>query len=39
MYICISTSNEVRKFDTHAEAYRFVMREGDRSRLWSMEKV
>lgn len=26
--------NETRRFRTYAEAYRFVMREGDQNRLW-----
>ncbi|WP_274534583.1 hypothetical protein [Mesorhizobium sp. Root172] len=39
MYVCTNTSNETRTFTSYAEAYRFVMREGDCSRLWSMEKV
>lgn len=38
-YRCINTSNQVRTFTSYAEAYRFVMREGDASRLWSLEKV
>lgn len=38
-YRCISSSNEVRLFDTYDEAHRFVMREGDKSRLWSLEPV
>jgi len=38
-YRCISSSNEVRTFSTYEEAYRFVMREGDCSRLWSLERV
>lgn len=38
-YKCISSSNEVRTFAIYAEAYRFVMREGDTSRLWSLERV
>jgi hypothetical protein len=36
---CINTSNQVRTFASYAEAYRFVMKEGDASRLWSLEKV
>lgn len=36
---CINTANEVRTFASYAEAYRFVMREGDRSRLWTLERV
>lgn len=39
MYKCISSSNEVRIFANYEEAYRFVMREGDRSRLWTLEKI
>jgi hypothetical protein len=27
---------ESRTFDSYAEAYRFVMREGDRSKLWGI---
>lgn len=38
-YRCINTSNQVREFATYEEAYRFVMREGDKSRLWSLERV
>jgi hypothetical protein len=38
-YRCINTSNQVRTFASYAEAYRFVMREGDASRLWSLERV
>lgn len=39
MFKCVSSSNEVRFFDTYEEARRFVMREGDKSRLWSLERV
>jgi len=39
MFKCISSSNEVRTFPTYEEAHRFVMREGDKSRLWSLERV
>lgn len=37
MFKCINTNNEVRTFGTYAEALRFVLREGDKSRLWSLE--
>lgn len=37
MFTCTSTSNEVRTFATYDEAYRFVMAEGDMSRLWTMD--
>lgn len=39
MFKCINTSNEVRTFPDYAEAYEFVMREGDKSRLWTLERV
>lgn len=39
MFKCISSSNEVRTFLTYEDAYRFVMAEGDKSRLWSLERV
>ena len=37
MFKCINSANEVRTFDTYDEALRFVLREGDASRLWSIE--
>lgn len=37
MFACRRT-NETRAFATYAEAYRFVMREGDLSRLWTIEQ-
>lgn len=39
MYRCINTRNESRYFATYDEAYRFVMKEGDLSRLWTLEKL
>lgn len=39
MFKCTSSSNEARTFATYEEAYRFVMREGDKSRLWDLVKV
>lgn len=36
MFKAINTSNEARVFQTYAAAYDFVMKEGDRSRLWSI---
>ena len=39
MYRCINTANQTRTFTDYAEAYRFVMREGDRSRLWTLGRV
>jgi hypothetical protein len=39
MFKCISSSNEVRTFSSYDEARRFVLREGDKSRLWSLEAV
>lgn len=36
MFKAINTSNEARDFHTYAEAHRFVMREGDYSRLWQI---
>lgn len=38
-YRCINTANEVLTFPTYEAAYRFVMREGDMSRLWTLERV
>lgn len=38
-YKCINTANQTRIFTSYAEAYRFVMREGDCSRLWSLGSV
>jgi hypothetical protein len=38
-YKCVSSSNAVRIFATYEEAYRFVMKEGDMSRLWILERV
>lgn len=37
MFKCINTANEVRSFDSYDEALRFVLREADFSRLWSIE--
>lgn len=37
MFKCTSSSNEVRIFASYAEAYRFVMSEGDKSRLWEIK--
>lgn len=37
-YRCTNTANEVRTFTTYEAAYRFVMREGDQSRLWTLER-
>lgn len=31
-----AAQTETRTFTSYAEAYRFVMREGDRSRLWGI---
>lgn len=39
MYKCINTANQTRVFYDYDEAYRFVMHEGDKSRLWSLERV
>lgn len=36
MFKAISAANEARTFHSYAEAYRFVMREGDASRLWEI---
>lgn len=37
MFKCINAGQtETRHFDSYAEAYRFVMREGDASRLWGI---
>jgi hypothetical protein len=37
MFKCINAARtETRTFDHYAEAYRFVMREGDQSRLWGI---
>lgn len=36
---CVSSSGEVRYFDRFKAAYRFVMREGDKSRLWSLDRM
>jgi hypothetical protein len=38
-YKCVSSSNVIRTFSTYEEAYRFVMKEGDLSRLWTLERV
>ncbi|UIY28740.1 hypothetical protein LZK73_18615 [Neorhizobium galegae] len=37
MFKTISTNNEVRDFNSYAEAHRFVMAEGDKSRLWEIK--
>ena len=34
-----ASSNEARFFPTRDEAYRFVMREGDLNRLWTLEAI
>jgi hypothetical protein len=34
-----ASSKETRIFDTLDEAYRFVMREGDHNRLWTLEAI
>jgi hypothetical protein len=36
MFKAISTSNEIRNFGNYAEAHRFMMAEGDKSRLWEI---
>ena len=38
-YKCVSSSNEIRTFNSYEAAYRFVMKEGDLSRLWTLERV
>lgn len=30
---------EVRDFDTYAEAFDFCLKEGDHSRLWSLDEI
>jgi len=37
MFTCINSSNQTRTFATYDDALRFVMREADASRLWSIE--
>jgi hypothetical protein len=37
MTTCTNTNNEVREFSTYDEAMRFVGREAEFSRLWSIE--
>lgn len=37
MFTCINSSNEVRQFNSYEDALRFVTREADFSRLWSIE--
>lgn len=37
MFTCINSANEARQFSSYEEAYRFVMREAEFSRLWSIE--
>lgn len=39
MFICINSANVARTFDTYEEALRFVLKEGDMSRLWSLDKA
>lgn len=39
MIKCISSSNEVRVFNDREEARRFVLREGDHSKLWDLVEV
>jgi len=39
MYRCTNTKNESRYFASRDEAYAFVMREGDMSRLWTLERL
>lgn len=34
-----ASTNETRFFATREEAHRFVMREGDMNRLWTLEVV
>lgn len=36
MFKAASTNNETKTFQSYAEAYRFVMAEGDKSRLWEI---
>ena len=36
MFKAINTNNEARDFNSYAEAHRFVMKEGDYSRLWQI---
>lgn len=36
MFKAIHHTEEARTFGTYAEAYRFVMREGDANRLWQI---
>jgi hypothetical protein len=37
MFRCIHHTLKPRTFATYSEAHDFVMREGDKSRLWSIE--
>lgn len=37
MFTCINTANEARTFNSYEDALRFVAREADHSRLWSIE--
>lgn len=39
IHACVSTSGTVRAFESANDARRFVRREGDQSRLWSIETV
>jgi hypothetical protein len=34
-----ASSNETRFFARHEEAYRFVMRQGELNRLWTLEAI
>lgn len=37
MFQCINSANQVRSFGSYEEALRFVSREAEFSRLWSIE--
>lgn len=37
VWTCTNTRNECRHFTHYADALRFVMAEGDASRLWTLE--
>jgi len=39
IHACVSTSGKVRPFESADDARRFVRREGNQSRLWSIEPV
>lgn len=34
-----ASETETREFNTYADAYRFVMKEGDHSRLWGIYAI